>query len=181
MLPLMKDGEWAVCQQRSTGNEGCWCKHSAACLKKWGKRATRALWYCWPWADYDLDTWAGKSSWRTRFTVEGRKGRTSRAEFNPSISATLQTWWLLRKVTGAAQTYGCCLNYSPISLNSHCPEQDHDEKVSSPSCFCRLEGHEMETTCVKEHPKSKPQKLLQAEAENPLHVHLNLASSFRLW
>lgn len=61
-------------------------------------------------------------------------------------------------------------NYILISLNSHCPEQDHDEKASSPSCFCKLERNEMDTTCVKEHPRCKPQKLLQAEAENPLLV-----------
>lgn len=116
-------------------------------------------------------------------TVEGRKGRTSREKLKTSISDTLQTWWLLLMVAGAAQTHGCCWeqNYILISLNSHCPEQEHDEKASSPSCICRLERNEMETTQVKEHPKRKPQKLLQAEAENPLLVQLNLAFSYRLW
>lgn len=38
-------------------------------------------------------------------TVEGRKRRTSREKFKTSISDTLQTWWLLLIVAGAAHTW----------------------------------------------------------------------------
>lgn len=107
MLPLMKDGEWAVCQQRSTGSEGCWCKHSAACLKELKEKSHQGLvvllaigW-----------VWSGYLSWKIilKNSVEGRKGRTSKKKkFKTSISYTLQTWWLLLLCAGAAQTHGCC-------------------------------------------------------------------------
>lgn len=184
MSPLTKDGEWAVCQQRSTGNEGCWCKHSAAL--SWRSEGKEPSGPCGA-AGHGLTMiWLpGLENGPEGLNVEGRKGRTSREKFKTSISDSLQAWWLRLMVAGAAQTHGAAekKNYIPISLNSHCPEQDHDEKASSPSCFCRLERKEMETTHVKEHPKRKPQELLQskAEAENPLLVQINLAFSCRLW
>lgn len=66
---------------------------SSIILKKWGKRAIRALRCCWSWADYDLATWAGKWSWGTQCGRQERENQQREVQNlhfwqSPSLVAT---------------------------------------------------------------------------------------------
>lgn len=183
MLPLMKDGEWAVCQQRSTGSEGCWCKHSAACLKELKEKSHQGLvvllaigW-----------VWSGYLSWKIilRNSVEGRKGRTSKKKkiqnlhflHSPNLVATptlcrscTDTWVLPRsRITSSFLWIPTVLNKIMMKKHLH------------PLAFASLKEMKW-TQHVWRSTQGVSLKSCYRQRQKILSLfHLNLAFCFRLW
>lgn len=143
MLWLMKDGEWAACQWRSTD-----MKVGGANTLQHVLKGTVSE------GEESSGSWVAAGHGPTVIWLLCWRGWTSGEKFKTSISGTLHVQWLLWMGVGAAQTCGCYWETEllPTFLNSHFPEQDWDGKSSLLSCCPGRK--EVETAHVKK-PQSR--------------------------